>query len=54
MRHSALLLTCPQEEINNYTCACVAGWIGKNCDEDIDECKTGVCKNTAQCMVNPK
>ncbi|KAH3829240.1 hypothetical protein DPMN_131234 [Dreissena polymorpha] len=32
-----------------YTCQCVAGWNGPNCQTDIDECATLPCKNGATC-----
>ena len=37
--------------INGYECKCQAGFTGKNCEENIDECKTNnvVCKNGGTC-----
>lgn len=32
-----------------YTCTCVAGWHGTNCDTDVDECASVPCQNGATC-----
>lgn len=42
----------------DYFCQCTDGWVGKDCNEDIDECKlyTGTsleCQNGAQCINVP-
>ena len=37
---------CPissQDTINNYTCSCVEGYTGKNCDINIDDCNPSPC-----------
>jgi len=34
-----------QERSNDYVCKCEAGYIGKNCDEDIDDCAKDPCKH---------
>ncbi|XP_052216214.1 fibropellin-1-like isoform X8 [Dreissena polymorpha] len=36
--------------INAYSCKCVAGWTGTNCDQNINECATIPCKNGATCI----
>ncbi|XP_052256377.1 neurogenic locus notch homolog protein 1-like [Dreissena polymorpha] len=32
-----------------YSCTCVTGWKGNNCDQDINECDPNPCKNGATC-----
>ncbi len=34
---------------NDYTCACPAGYEGKDCEVDIDDCMPNPCKNGGQC-----
>jgi hypothetical protein len=34
-------------EVNVYVCECRAGYVGDNCDMDVDECASGPCKNGA-------
>jgi len=33
----------------SYTCSCNAGWTGKDCDTDIDDCANYPCKNSGNC-----
>ncbi|XP_053398283.1 neurogenic locus Notch protein-like [Mercenaria mercenaria] len=35
--------------INDYTCNCVAGYEGKNCGTNIDECDSDPCQNGGTC-----
>ncbi|GFO21191.1 neurogenic locus notch homolog protein 1 [Plakobranchus ocellatus] len=37
-------------ENNTYTCICTAGWQGKNCSEDIDECTTNDPTDRHRCV----
>ncbi|XP_046404565.1 protein crumbs isoform X2 [Ischnura elegans] len=32
-----------------YYCACEPGWIGSNCDLDVNECQSDPCRNGASC-----
>ncbi|KAG8225570.1 hypothetical protein J437_LFUL002087 [Ladona fulva] len=41
--------TC-KDAINGYTCECLAGWEGKLCEEDINECASNPCQNGGTCM----
>merc|ERR1712142_885867 len=40
--------TC-NDDINSYTCTCLAGFAGQNCETDIDECKSSPCQNGGTC-----
>lgn len=31
------------DQVNNYTCSCDLGFEGRNCDVDIDYCKSSPC-----------
>lgn len=33
-----------------YACACVSGWTGTNCEQDVDECASRPCTNGALCL----
>ncbi|KAK2172869.1 hypothetical protein NP493_923g00027 [Ridgeia piscesae] len=35
--------------VNSYTCPCVAGYTGTNCETDIGECASSPCGNGATC-----
>lgn len=37
------------DQLNDYSCACVRGYSGKNCEVNIDECKPNPCKNAGTC-----
>ncbi len=34
---------------NGYTCTCVAGYSGLNCQSDINECASNPCVNGGSC-----
>ena len=36
--------------LQNYECLCVAGFDGKNCETNIDDCLSRPCKNNATCI----
>lgn len=40
-----------QDRVNDYLCVCPAGYEGKNCSANIDDCVTNgqPCKNGATC-----
>ena len=40
-----------QDQFNGYMCNCTPGWEGTNCDQEIDECSSGPCKNGGTCIV---
>ncbi|XP_065940924.1 uncharacterized protein [Magallana gigas] len=36
--------------VNDYQCDCVAGFNGKNCENNVDECLSQPCKNNGTCV----
>ena len=38
-----------QDGVNEYSCACVAGYTGSNCETDIDECASNPCQHGGTC-----
>ena len=36
----------------NYTCECVDGYKGNNCEMDINECDSNPCQNGGTCTVS--
>ena len=38
--------------MDGYTCSCVAGYFGNDCETDIDECASNPCTNGASCIVS--
>ncbi|KXJ18052.1 Fibropellin-1 [Exaiptasia diaphana] len=36
--------------VNSYTCECIPGYAGKNCQTDVDECAKKPCQNGAKCI----
>ena len=42
---------CLQDLVNDYGCHCPAGYTGKNCQIDIDECESMPCFNGGTCEV---
>ena len=41
---------CYQDAVNDYQCECVAGFTGRNCEINIDECQTAPCNNNGTCI----
>merc|ERR1719431_1267714 len=37
------------DEVDNYKCECDLGYTGTDCNEDINECNSGPCKNGGAC-----
>ena len=37
------------DDSNSYTCNCVVGYAGKNCETDIDECTSNPCLHNGTC-----
>lgn len=31
--------------LNNYTCSCDPGYVGRNCDTDYDDCSSSPCNH---------
>ena len=43
--------SCQDNGEGGYTCTCLAGWEGTNCDQEIDECSSSPCNNGGTCTV---
>ena len=43
-----------QDQINGYLCICEAGWTGKRCSVNIDDCAVDPCQNGGTCFVSSK
>ncbi|XP_019631700.1 PREDICTED: fibropellin-1-like isoform X2 [Branchiostoma belcheri] len=41
--------TC-QNQVHGYTCSCIPGYTGNNCETDIDECASSPCVNGGSCI----
>lgn len=42
----------PQDQVNNYSCACPRGFYGKNCEISAMTCADGPCFNGGTCVEN--
>lgn len=38
------------EVLGGYWCDCIVGYMGKDCESDIDECVSIFCKNNGLCI----
>ena len=38
--------------VDDFTCSCVPGWVGKTCSEDLNECLEVQCQNNGTCIVS--
>ena len=41
-----------QDKVNNYTCNCLTGYVGRHCETNPDDCASNPCFNGGTCMVN--
>ena len=44
--------TCTNTGEGSYTCQCMDGYSGTNCEIEIDDCKHQPCRNAGTCMVS--
>ena len=45
LSHLCLLKGNCTDEVNGYTCNCIAGYTGDRCNAEIDECSSSPCLN---------
>lgn len=46
--------TCMNTGEGYYTCACLPGFAGENCDLEVMECDSKPCHNGGRCVVSPE
>lgn len=46
--------TCMNTGQGSYTCACLPGFTGLNCDLEVRECDSQPCRNGGHCLVSPE
>ena len=44
--------TCSKQDPNQYSCACLPGFTGMDCGQEINECNVSPCANGATCIVS--
>ena len=44
-------LVCVQDGIDSYSCDCVLGYTGTNCETNINDCDPNPCTNGGTCQV---
>ncbi|XP_052794274.1 delta-like protein 1 [Mya arenaria] len=48
--HGSKCVWGPGTPENGYTCVCLPGWLGKNCEKEVNECENSPCKNGGTCV----
>lgn len=46
--------TCLNTGQGSYTCTCLPGFTGVNCDSEVRECDNQPCRNGGYCLVSPE